>query len=333
VRPGSRRNGQSGKQMPDNPQYTASEGGNDRKYFIMTPQIVWAECDSPYEFMLWSVVKMIAAEDGECYVGTRNLAKLCTMGIGTVSRARKALLDKGLLMGKLVEHGDNKVWHLSIPDLWSENVQWRKEHQSLTERISLKSAAQDRPCSPLEHPCSPLERKKNTSEEEPKDISVNSENQAFASELEEKSRHLNAQPQKHISAEERMAATRRASARGWANRSKQPTTHRSFEKALARAGDDAPALRSLQEQLHREFGIEPDWSDVSQVKTWVRRLKNLNVASHGSADIVTQAGKKLRKGNMTISSPKSFVNTARAIAAERATARTAPSARAVKEYR
>ena len=352
-------------------QYTAKDESNDRKYFVQTPQIVWAMCDNPYEYMLWNVVKMIAAEGGECYVTTPGLARMCMMGTGTVSRARKALLDKGLLKGRLVDRGHGKAWHLSIPDLWAENVSWRQEHQSLTGRIALKPARtkeqHDEP-SPLEGKPSPLERKKNPSEEEPEipaqaqietpvspvpaaavpsesengPILSNShhytdaelrafKNERFRLEMENDSRCLNAQPQKHISAEQRMADTRAASARWWANSPWGAPSE--LQCALKRYGDNAPALLELQRRFQVEFGLAPDWSNKRQVKSWVSGLREVWVASGEDHDVVVAAGKYLRKKGLPIATPRSLTKMARSIAAEHATAHTAPSARAVREYR
>ena len=124
--------------QPDNEAYAASDGANDRKYFIITPQLVWAKCDNPYEYMLWNVVKMIAAEYGECYVTTPNLARLCMMSTGSVSNARTSLLEKGLIIGQKVARRGGMAWHLKIPDMWAANVKWRSENKSLTGRMELK---------------------------------------------------------------------------------------------------------------------------------------------------------------------------------------------------
>lgn len=159
------------------------------------------------------------------------------------------------------------------------------------------------------------------------------ENERFRLEMESDSRRLNAQPQKHISAEERMAATKCASARGWAKRtsSKQPT-HPLFEKALERYGDEAPALRALQEQININFGLAPDWSNKRQVKWWTDGLHEAWVASREDYGVIVAAGKYLREKGLPMASPRSLTKMALSIAAERATAHVAPSARAVREY-
>jgi len=78
-----------------------------------------------------------------------------------------------------------------------------------------------------------------------------------------------------------------------------------------------------------EFGLAPDWSNKRQVKSWVTGLRELWVAAGENNDIAIQAGKRLREQNCTISTPRSLVNTARAIVGERATVR---QPQATKEY-
>ena len=48
----------------------------NRTYLVMTPQLVWATCENAHQFALWSVIKMVAGEDGTCTLGTRDLAAL-----------------------------------------------------------------------------------------------------------------------------------------------------------------------------------------------------------------------------------------------------------------
>lgn len=110
------------------------DNSKDRDYFVLTPQIVWALCETPAEFTLWNVVKMIAGETGECWVGTNDLATLAMCSKPTVIAARKRLLEIGLLNGEMRKHNkhsDNAVWHLSIPNLWKQNIEWRDEHNKL----------------------------------------------------------------------------------------------------------------------------------------------------------------------------------------------------------
>lgn len=115
-----------------------------RTHFIMTPQLVWATCENAHQYMLWSMIKMVAGEDGTCILGTRDLAVLAMLSVGTVHRARQDLLRLGLLEGELYRDPGyaNAVWHLRVPDLWAANHAWRETHPSLRERIENKRAQQ-----------------------------------------------------------------------------------------------------------------------------------------------------------------------------------------------
>jgi hypothetical protein len=153
--------------MTDNKLEDAS---SDKKYFMITPQLVWAICRSPYDYTLWDVIKMIAGENGECYLSTEDLAILSMMSTGKVSQCRKYLIEKGLLKGEIRRDPGypQPVWHLQIPDIWKENVTWRQEFDSLADRIALKKEQKKSlhrvKASPGEEPPLPGETKKNQEE-------------------------------------------------------------------------------------------------------------------------------------------------------------------------
>lgn len=113
---------------------------NDHKYYIVVPQIVWALSRTPHDFTLWSVIKMVAGDNRECFLTTDDLATLAMMSAGKVSDCRKYLISVGLLLGEIRKDPGypQPVWHLKIPDIWEENIQWRKKIDSLKKRINLK---------------------------------------------------------------------------------------------------------------------------------------------------------------------------------------------------
>ncbi|MHC4336320.1 MAG: hypothetical protein ACYSUV_21605, partial [Planctomycetota bacterium] len=112
----------------------------DHKYFIVTPQLVWALCDGPYEYTLWNVIKMIAGDCGECMLSTDDLAAAAMMSAGKASQCRTTLLEQGLLKGEVRRDPGypQPVWHLTVPNLWKANIEWRERHPSLKDRIRLK---------------------------------------------------------------------------------------------------------------------------------------------------------------------------------------------------
>ena len=117
-----------------------TEERKDRDYFIITPQLVWALTHDPYELTLWTVIKMIAGEDGQCYLSTPDLATLSMQSTGKCTQCRQRLFEAGLLYGKIQKDpGYNQgVWHLRIPDLWPDNLRWRTDNHSLADRILYK---------------------------------------------------------------------------------------------------------------------------------------------------------------------------------------------------
>jgi hypothetical protein len=113
---------------------------NDHKYFSVTPRLVWALCEDPYEFTLWSVIRDISGEKGGCILGIEALAILGMMSVNKAKQCRKKLLKKGLLEGSLqpVPGSKNVVWHLSVPDLWGKNTSWSERYNSLASRLDFK---------------------------------------------------------------------------------------------------------------------------------------------------------------------------------------------------
>jgi hypothetical protein len=119
-----------------------TDGGNDKRYFTITPRLVQAYSRDTYDYTLWGVIKGIAGESGECIISTPDLATLAMMSTGKVSDCRKYLIECGLLQGSL--HRDpgypQPVWHLKIPDLWSENIEWAEAHPTIASRIGWKKS-------------------------------------------------------------------------------------------------------------------------------------------------------------------------------------------------
>ena len=121
-------------------QVQISDTSSDRKYFTVTPQLVWAMARTPYDKVLWDVIKGIAGDDGECILSREDLAALAMMSTGQVSRCCKYLMSVGLLYGKFKRDPGypQPVWHFRIPNLWKANVAWAEEHLSIASRVAWK---------------------------------------------------------------------------------------------------------------------------------------------------------------------------------------------------
>src|SRR5688572_6337908 len=122
-------------------QNTVTDDSNDKKYFVQIPQIVLALCRNPYDFTLWTVIKMIAGEYGTCKLATPDLAALAMMSVGKVSDSRAYLLQVGLLEGSCYREANypQPVWHLRVPDIWLQNITWRQLYDGLKDRVELKT--------------------------------------------------------------------------------------------------------------------------------------------------------------------------------------------------
>jgi hypothetical protein len=126
--------------MTDEPKTKVHDKSNDKKYFIVTPRLVWALCDDPYEYTFWSIVKDIAGEEGECILSREDMAVLSMMSAGKASTCRDSLIRKKLLEGDFRRDPGypQKVWHLSIPDFWEANIRWARQYPKLKDRVAFK---------------------------------------------------------------------------------------------------------------------------------------------------------------------------------------------------
>lgn len=120
---------------------TIKDRSGDGKYFVQIPRLVWALSRSPYDYMLWSVIKDIAGDQGtfECRLSTRDLAAIAMMSTGKVVDSRSYLMEAGLIEGR-IEKDDlgQATWHLTIPDVMEENVKFSKSVLKLKERAKYK---------------------------------------------------------------------------------------------------------------------------------------------------------------------------------------------------
>jgi hypothetical protein len=118
-----------------------TDRSNDRQYFALTPHLVWALCEDPFEFTLWHTIRMITREGETCRLTTPDLAELCMMSVDKAHNCRKRLLDIGLLIGEIKKkdlHNPQPIWHLTIPDIWRPNLEWSQEHNTLEKKLQHK---------------------------------------------------------------------------------------------------------------------------------------------------------------------------------------------------
>lgn len=133
-------------------EHRITDESNDHKYFIITPRIIQAYARGPHDLALWHAVKDVAGEAGECYLSTSDLAVLCDMSAGQVSKSRAYWLKTGFLKGSLRRDPGypQPVWHLSVPDVWGKNVKWCEEHPRISDRLAHKKSLHQVKASPGE---------------------------------------------------------------------------------------------------------------------------------------------------------------------------------------
>lgn len=114
----------------------------DWRYFVIAPRLVWALSRNPFDYTLWCVVKDVAGDSGECYLSTPELADLAMMSTGQVSKSRSYWISIGILAGELKRDKGypQAVWHLTVPDIWAQNIAWAQKYVSISERIEFKKS-------------------------------------------------------------------------------------------------------------------------------------------------------------------------------------------------
>jgi hypothetical protein len=107
-----------------------TDESQDQKYFTITPRLVWAFSRNPFDYTLWSTIKGIAGDAGECFLTTDDLAILSMMSTGQVSLSRKHWMKLGFLFGDFRRDPGypQPVWHMRVP-LETEYRMGRKIHR------------------------------------------------------------------------------------------------------------------------------------------------------------------------------------------------------------
>ena len=119
-----------------------TDESQDQKYFTITPRLVWAFSRTPFDYTLWSVIKGVAGDSGECYLTTEDLAILSMMSMGQVSDSRKYWMSIGLIFGDFKRDPGypQPVWHMRIPNIWKANIEWAEKYAGIKERVQYKRA-------------------------------------------------------------------------------------------------------------------------------------------------------------------------------------------------
>lgn len=90
-----------------------------------------------------------------------------------------------------------------------------------------------------------------------------------------------------------------------------------FHRQIARFGDSGRIVQELGYKLEEATGLHPVWSNKKKVKWWSSGLWELYEEAGYSIPTAIEAARVLRQSKMTIASPYSLVNQARALATEK----------------
>jgi len=127
----------TGKQAPKHKETNhVIDYSGDPKYFVMIPRLIWARARDTYDYLFYAVVKDIAGENGECWLGTEDLARMCKMSEGKAADCREFWLSTGFIAGEQQSIGEGRfVWHLKIQNIWEENARWSEENPTIDDRL------------------------------------------------------------------------------------------------------------------------------------------------------------------------------------------------------
>ncbi len=122
-----------------------------RKWFTSIPNIVDEMDLTPHEFRLYAHIRRVIGEvDGVCWKSTKTLAKACRMSTGSVSNAKKTLVEKKLIAIQKKPNSGHDSHDVIVLDIWTQNQ---------ARYLELKAAKDQR--SSNERQRSPGETKKN----------------------------------------------------------------------------------------------------------------------------------------------------------------------------
>jgi hypothetical protein len=110
---------------PDDSTYAIFDEGDLRKYRTELPNIVDDLGLSPHAYRLYGHMKRVcgANPSGQCYQGTRTLAKHCKMSVGKISEAKKELIAFKLIAVETFPASKNKPDQIRILDVWRANFE------------------------------------------------------------------------------------------------------------------------------------------------------------------------------------------------------------------
>lgn len=117
------------------------DGGDLRAYRTELPNMLEDSTLDPYEVRLYVHYKRRAGDSGGCYESMRQIAKLCRMSLGQVSKARKSLIErKWIRLGTITIDEQTTLPCVRIVNIWDANfARYAKRKRSLSEQSDSES--------------------------------------------------------------------------------------------------------------------------------------------------------------------------------------------------
>jgi DNA-binding transcriptional MocR family regulator len=118
--------------MDNHRQYSFLDKSRDRKYFTILPNIIFKLDLTVQDIALYTTIKKVAGEEGECFMTTRRLAQEARISAGQVSKSKKRLADRGLIeiVTRPRTPNGKPVDHITITDIWVRNTQAFQNNRS-----------------------------------------------------------------------------------------------------------------------------------------------------------------------------------------------------------
>jgi hypothetical protein len=105
-------------------EYTIKDEGDLRKYYCQIPNMIDDMNLNPYAFRLYVHLKRVtgASQERECSESLTTMTKICKMSRPSIVQAKRDLCAAGLIEIREVSCPGGKAHHISIKNIWVENI-------------------------------------------------------------------------------------------------------------------------------------------------------------------------------------------------------------------
>lgn len=95
----------------------------DRRFFSQMPNLIDDADLSVYEFRLYAHIARVCGADGSCRQGIRLLSEWLNFSPSGVFKAKKKLIEKGLITFREIKTPNGDGHEIKLVDLWNLNAQ------------------------------------------------------------------------------------------------------------------------------------------------------------------------------------------------------------------